>query len=75
MEAPVSSRSRFGDDLWYLDIHVAGRRPDENGLAWRVQLPDGSYLTAPQHAAMLRAAKQYLWSMAVRARPQVPFVC
>ena len=20
MEAPVSSRSRFGDDLWYLDI-------------------------------------------------------
>jgi len=65
MEAPVSSRSRFGDDLWYLDIHVAGRRPDENRLVWRVQLPDGSYLTAPQHAAMLRAAKQYLWSMAV----------
>ena len=30
-----------------------------------MQLPDSSYLTAPQHAAMLRAAKQYLWSMAV----------
>ena len=65
MRAPVSSRSRFGDDVWHLDIHVAGRRPDLRRVAWNVRLPDGSRLTDPRHAGLLGAAKQFLWSMAV----------
>lgn len=62
---PVSSRSRFGDDVWHLDIHLAGRRPDQNRLAWNALQSDGSRLTDPQHVVLLRAAKQYLWSMMV----------
>ena len=65
VNAPVSSRSCFGDDVWHLDIHVAGRRPDQNRLAWDALLPNGSRLTDSHHAVLLRAAKQYLWSMMV----------
>lgn len=57
---PVSSRSRFGDDVWHLDIHLPGRRPDQNRLSWDALLPDGSLLTDSQHAALLKAAKQHL---------------
>jgi integrase len=61
--APVSRRSCFGDDLWLLDIAVAGRAFDQNRLNWNVKLADGSRLTDPQHARLLNAAKQFLWSM------------
>ena len=64
-DTPVSQRSRFGDDVWHLDIRVAGRSPSANNLRWDVLLPDGSRLTDPRHAGLLRAAKHYLWSMAV----------
>lgn len=62
--APVSEGSRFGDDVWELDIAVAGRRPDQNRLSWDAKLDDGSRLTDPEHAPLLDAAKQFLWSMA-----------
>ncbi len=65
MRAPVSSRSRFGDDVWHLDIHVAGVSPGGKRVCWDARMPDGSRLTDPRHAALLRAAKQFLWSMAV----------
>lgn len=61
--APVSRRSSFGDDLWQLDIAVAGRSPHQNRLNWNVTLADGSRLTDPQHACLLDAAKRFLWSM------------
>lgn len=63
--APVSQRSRFGDDIWELDIAAAGRRPDQNRLSWDVELDDGSRLTDPEHATLLDGAKQFLWSMAI----------
>ncbi len=69
MRAPVSSRSRFGDDVWHLDIHVAWRSPGQLRVAWDARLPDGSRLTDPRHAVLLRAAKQLLWSMAVDPPP------
>ena len=69
VRAPVSSRSCFGDDVWHLDIHVAGRSPSQRRLAWGARLPDGSRLTDPRHAGLLRAAKQFLWSMAVDPPP------
>ena len=62
--ARVSRRSRFGDDLWHLDIEVAARRPDQKRLSWNVLLADGSRLIGPQHALLLNTAKQFLWSMA-----------
>ena len=43
-DTPVSQRSRFGDDVWHLDIRVAGRSPSANHLRWDVPLPDGSRL-------------------------------
>jgi len=65
MRASASSRSRFGDDVWHLDIHVAGLFPGGKRVCWDAFMPDGSRLTDPQHAGLLRAAKQFLWSMAV----------
>jgi hypothetical protein len=58
----VSQHSCFGDDLWQLDIAAAGRRTDQKRLNWNVSLADGSRLTDPQHARLLNAAKQFLWS-------------
>jgi integrase len=59
----VSKHSCFGDDLWQLDIAAAGRTPDQERLNWNVSLADESRLTDPQHARLLNAAKQFLWSM------------
>lgn len=61
----VSPRSRFGDDVWYLDIRTPGRGASAKHLRWDVPLPDGSRLVDPKNAGLLRAAKHYLWSMAV----------
>jgi integrase len=63
VSAPVSRCSCFGDDLWQLDIAVAGRSSCHKRLNWKVTLADGSRLTDPQHARLLDAAKQFLWSM------------
>ena len=65
MDAPVSSRSSFGDDLWLLDIFVAGRPPSQKRLGWDLPLPEAARITDAQHAGLVRAAKQFLWSMAV----------
>ena len=63
--APVSQRSRFGDDIWELDIAVSGRCSHQNRLSWDAGLDDGSRLTDPHHATLLQGAKQFLWSMAI----------
>ena len=65
MDAPVSSRSRFGDDVWELDIFVAGRAPWDNRISWNWQLPDRARITGAQHAGLICAVKQYLWSVAL----------
>jgi len=65
MDAPVSLRSRFGDDVWELDIFVAGRAPSDNRILWSQELPDRAQITGVQHAGLIREVKQYLWSMAL----------
>jgi integrase len=62
---PVSRRSVWSDPVWELDINVAGRRADQKRVRWGVALADGARLTDPQHAELLEAARQFLWSMAV----------
>lgn len=68
-DAPVSSRSRFGDDVWEFDIFTAGRRPSLNRLSWDLPLPEEARITRAQHAGLIRAAKQHLWSMALHPPP------
>jgi len=63
--APVSSRSRFGDDLWHLDIFTAGCPSFLKRLRWDLSVPEAARITGAQHAGLIRAAKQYLWSMAL----------
>ncbi len=63
MDAPVSSRSRFGDTVWELDIFTAGCSPFLKRLRWDLSLPQGARITGAQHAGLICAAKQFLWSM------------
>ena len=63
--APVSSSCRFGDDVWRLDIKAAGRRADQNWLRWTFAPPEGSRIGLADHASLVRAAKCFLWSMAI----------
>jgi len=63
MDAPVSSRSRFGDTVWELDIFTAGYSPSLKRLCWDLSLPKGARITDAQYAGLIRAAKQFLWSM------------
>ncbi len=69
VDAPVSSRSRFGDDVWKLDIFVAGRAPWDNRISWNQELPDKARITGAQHAGLIHAVKHYLWSMALCPPP------
>ncbi len=69
MRAPVSSRSRFGDDVWQLDIQRSGIKPGGKRLRWRARLHDDSRMTDPRNIKLLRAAKQFLWSMVVDPPP------
>ncbi len=62
---PVSRYSVWSDEVWELEIDVAGRRADQKRVRWGVALADGSRLTDPQHADLLDAARCFLWSMAV----------
>jgi len=74
-DTPVSSRSRFGNDVWELDIFVAGRAPRDNRISWNQELPDGARITGAQHAGLIRAVKQYLWSMALHPPPGRKRLC
>lgn len=64
MAAPVSSQSRFGDDLWWLDIETAGWRQDQSRVDWIIPLPENALITPAEHAALIQAAKRFLWTMA-----------
>lgn len=64
-DTPVSPWSRFGDDEWRLDIRTSGRRADQNRLRWVVPMPDDARIGVGDRAALIRAAKHFLWSMRV----------
>jgi len=61
--APLSPWSRFGDDEWLLDIRTAGRRADQNRFSWAVSPPENSRISHRDHSQLIRASKQFLWSM------------
>ena len=62
--AHVSSRSRFGDDLWVLDIQTAGSRADQRRVDWNIALPPGALITQADLGALIATAKRFLWTMA-----------
>ena len=62
--APVSPWSRYGDDEWRLDIPTPGRRADQTRVRWSFPTPIGSRIAPAEQAALSRAARQFLWSMA-----------
>jgi integrase len=64
MAAPVSSQSRFGDDLWLLDIQTAGWRRDQSRIDWNIPLPAKALIAPAEHTALIRTAKRFLWTMA-----------
>ena len=59
----VSSKSRYGDDLWLLDIQTAGWRADQSCVDWKIPVREGDKITAAEHAALVQAAKQFLWTI------------
>ena len=61
----VSPWSRFGDDEWRLDIRTSGRRADQNRLRWVVAMPKDARIGIGERAALIHAAKHFLWSMRV----------
>lgn len=64
-DAPVSPWSRFGDDVWQLDIRTAGRRADQNRFSWPRAAPANARICHADHAALVQAAKHFLWSMRI----------
>jgi integrase len=58
----VSSHSRFGDDVWVLDIQTPGSRADEGRIDWRFS-GKRDVITAAERAGLIRAAKHFLWTM------------
>ncbi len=67
--ARVSSRSRFGDDLWVLDIQTAGTRADQRWVDWNIALPPGALITQADLGALIAMAKRFLWTMATDPPP------
>lgn len=64
-DAPISPWSRYGDDNWHLDIRTAGRRADQNRFCWLMLPPEGARISSADLAALVRAAKHFLWSMRI----------
>ena len=62
--ASVSSRSRFGDDVWLLDIQTAGWRADQSRVDWNIALPRNARITPTDLGALIGTAKRFLWTMA-----------
>jgi hypothetical protein len=65
----ISSRSTWSDRRWVFD----GRRPGLVGhdliVDWSFDLPDGSRFMDPQWAALLEAARRYLWTLSTDPTP------
>jgi integrase len=64
MVAPVSRRSKFGDDVWLLDIQTAGLRQDQNRIDWNMDLPAGSRVSPAAFKGLILTVKRFLWTMA-----------
>ena len=62
-ERAVSSRSKWGDAKWCLDIPTPGRSRSNNRINWAQKLPDGTLLTDERNAPLLDTSRQFVWSL------------
>ena len=70
--------SLFTDVIWdlYPYIPQENKCQSEKQINWRIRLPDGRFLTDPEHAPLLEAAKDFIWSLFIhpvegRQRPSM----
>lgn len=61
-DAWVSSQSRWFDVRWVLDGDVPGQSKGSRSIKWDIEIADGEYLTAPDHAEMLDWLRRIVWS-------------
>lgn len=64
----ISSRSRFGDDIWHLDGIRPGSNRSDFSLDWSFAIGTGRF-TDPMFARWREAAKTLLWSAKVDPPP------
>lgn len=64
----ISSRSRFGDDIWHLDGIRPGSNRSDYSLDWSFTVATGRF-TDPAFHAWRMAAKTLLWSVKVDPPP------
>lgn len=57
--------SRFGDLVWdlYPYIPQENLKPGNKVIIWSIPLPDGQFLTDPEHSLLLNSAKEFIWSL------------
>lgn len=57
--------SRFGDDIWdfFAYIPQVNIKPGSKIIKWAVALPDGKFLTSPEHSLLLESSKDFIWSL------------
>ncbi|MFM0658035.1 site-specific integrase [Paraburkholderia sediminicola] len=66
-DQPVSTRSKWGDPIWYLDAD-AHMRSAQACMTWNFVLDDGTLFTDQRHRRLLAAMKRFVWSMLVDPR-------
>lgn len=59
--------SRWADDIWDWYPYITQENKSEHmkRIDWRIALPDGRLLTDPEHAGLLEATKDFIWSLFV----------
>jgi integrase len=61
--APVSEISKFGDDIWDLEIKVAGQRADMSIVKWQIRPSFKNELTEHETKFLIESAKHFVWSL------------
>jgi len=59
----ISSKSRWCDARWVFDNPTPGAHSSSSIIYWSVLLPDGRFLTDPEHRILLGWLRRFVWSL------------
>ncbi|OGT57193.1 MAG: hypothetical protein A3E01_14130 [Gammaproteobacteria bacterium RIFCSPHIGHO2_12_FULL_63_22] len=62
-DAPVSTRSKFGDLVWLLDITTPGQGPGSARVDWDFDLGDGLSFGQPRFSVLRGGLMRLVWSL------------
>lgn len=62
-DAPVSTRSKFGDLVWQLDLTTPGQEPGSARLDWDFDLGDGLSFGQPRFSTLRGGLMRFVWSL------------